>query len=743
MREAFSSALRKADRGSRIAAATIRFFMTSLYPTRRTLLHYKIQGLFVFRNHMQRFLLALLVCSAPVWAAPSSTGELARAHAVLSRLPLHFEANQGQWNSEVRYAARSGGETLFLTAHGPVLANGSRRVDISLVHANRSAAIEPLDRLSTQTNYFVGDRGQWHRNVAEYQRIAYRSVYPGVDIVYYGNQNQLEYDFLLQPGADPRAIRWKFQGADRLQLTDEGDLVVESGGARFVQKRPVIYQQERPIGGHYTLLSRGMVGLRMDAYDHSRPLVVDPVLNYASFLGGGASDTITAMKIDADGRMYVAGYTYNSDLPANLYQAQNNGATDCFVAMVDPRFSGDRSLPSLTYLGGGRDDACTALALDAAGNIFVTGTTTSSDFPLVGNSVQTSLALSTTSSVFQPDAFVAEISVTDGLLYSTYFGGTGSETPHGIALDGSGNMYVIGTTDSSNLPVTGSAYAGVLYGPGDIFLVKLDPHATSPAYASYLGGEDREDGRGIAVGPNGLVYFAASTVSTQFPLAGVSYRSTLVGVENVIIGVMDMNKSGTDSLVYGTYFGGSVLEEVRKIVLDSRGRLLLTGWTLSPDFPTTATAMQASARGLGDAFVARVNPLAPPNSFLEYGTYLGGSDGDVAYDITTDSAGLIYVAGYTLSGDFPVTRDAVQSLFGLGIEAFVVKFDSAVAGPGALLYGSYFGSTGVHVANAVAVDRNGSIYLAGYTTPELQATESAYQTQFAGGYTDGFVMAVK
>jgi hypothetical protein len=687
--------------------------------------------------------MALLVCAVSALTAGGADGDLSRARTMMAQMPLRFEANQGQWSSEVRYAARSGGEAIFLTGRGPVLANASRRVNISLVHANPAPAIEALDRLPTQTNYLVGARTNWHTGVAQYGRVAYRSVYPGIDVVYYANQNQLEYDFVLAPGADPRSIRWQFRGADRLRLTPEGDLLVESGGAHFVQKRPAIYQQDRPVAGHYALLSHGMVEVRLDSYDRAKTLVIDPVLSYASFLGGGATDSINAMKIDSRGRMIVAGYTSNSDLPANLYQAVNLGSTDCFVAVLDPRFSGGASLPALTYLGGGRDDACTALELDSAGNIYVTGTTTSSDFPLAGNSVQTSLHLSTTNTVFQPDTFVAEISLTDGLLYSTYFGGTGADTPRSIGLDRSGNMYVMGTTDSTDLPVTGSAYAGVRWGPSDVFLLKLDPNASSPAYATYIGGEDREDGRGLAVAPNGLVYFAASTFSTQFPLAGASYRNSLLGTENIIIGVMDMTKSGPDSLVYATYFGGSVLEEVRKIALDSRGRLLLTGWTLSPDFPVTATAMQSAPPGSGDAFVARVNPAAPPSAFLEYGTFLGGSDGDVGYDIIPDSSGAIYVAGYTMSRDFPVSRDAVQSLFGVGIEAFVVKLDPAVSGPGALQYGSYFGSTGIHVASALAVAPDGGIYLAGYTTAELQATDTAYQNTFGGGYTDGFVIAVK
>jgi hypothetical protein len=676
-------------------------------------------------------------------AAPASDPNLARARAALAQIPLHFEANQGQWNPEVRYVARSARETFFLTEQGPVLATASHRVDIGLVRSNPAPRIEPLNPLSGKTNYFVGHQANWRPGVTQYARIAYRSVYPGVDVIYYGKANQLEYDLVLQPGADARAIQWKFRGADHLRLTPDGDLEVQSAGAQFVQKRPVLYQQGHAIGGRYTLLGQGRVGVHVDAYDHARELVIDPVLSYGSFLGGGSTDVINAMKIDSKGRMYVAGYTAGNDLPANFMQGGNAGATDCFIAILDTRFSGATSLPILTYLGGGRNDSCTALNLDSAGNIYVTGTTTSSDFPLAGNSVQTTLNLSTTNTVFEPDAFVCEIDPVNGLAYSTYFGGTGAETPSAISVDQNGLIYVLGTTTSADMPVTSSAYQSVQWGPSDIFILKLDPNATSPVYASYLGGEDEEDGRGLAVTPAGLVYFAASTLSQAFPLAGSPYNNTLLGIESVVIGVMDLTQTGSASLVYSTYLGGSVLDEVRKIALDPQGRLLVTGWTLSPDFPTTANAFQTQSSGSGTAFIARVNPSAGAGKFLDYSTYFGGTGGDVAYDIASDANGSIYVAGYTLSKDFPITSDAVQAKFGNGIEAFVAKLNPAVAGRGALQYSSYFGTGGIHVVTGLAVAPNGSIYLAGYTTDQLPVTDNAFQNGFAGGSSDGFVFAVQ
>jgi hypothetical protein len=467
------------------------------------------------------------------------------------------------------------------------------------------------------------------------------------------------------------------------------------------------------------------------------------VLSYGSFLGGASTDIINAMKIDSKGRMYVTGYTAGNDLPANFMQGGNAGTTNCFIAILDTRFSGATSLPILTYLGGGRNDSCTALTLDAAGNIYVTGTTTSSDFPMAGNSVQTSLNLSTTNTVFEPDAFVCEIDPVNGLAYSTYFGGTGAETPSGIAVDQNGLIYVLGTTTSSDMVVTSSAYQSVQWGPSDIFILKLDPNATSPAYASYLGGEDQEDGRGLAVTPSGLVYFAASTLSQAFPVAGPAYNGSLLGIENIVIGVMDLTQTGNSSLVYSTYLGGSVLDEVRKIALDPQGRLLVTGWTLSPDFPTTANAFQSQSSGTGTAFIARVNPSAGPGKFLDYSTYFGGTGGDVAYDIASDANGSIYIAGYTLSKDFPITTDAVQPKFGNGVEAFVAKLNPLVPGHSALQYSSYFGTGGIHVVTGLAVAPNGGIYLAGYTTDQLPVTDNAFQNAFAGGSSDGFAFAVQ
>jgi len=253
------------------------------------------------------FLSVFVVCGASAFAAARSGKAIGEAQSALAGLPLRFEANRGQWNPEVRYAARSGRGALFLTERGPVVANGAHQVRISLVHRNIKARMEPLDRLPGRTDYFVGNREQWHAGVANFARIAHRSVYPGIDVIYYGNCDQLEYDFVLQPHADPRLIRLQFRGADRVSLTGEGDLAVESAGARFVQKRPVIYQQSpgaaphRLVEGRYELLTGGVVGVRLGSYDRSQALVVDPVVSFAEFVGGSSTDVINAVATDAAG----------------------------------------------------------------------------------------------------------------------------------------------------------------------------------------------------------------------------------------------------------------------------------------------------------------------------------------------------------------------------------------------------------------------------------------------------------
>jgi hypothetical protein len=709
---------------------------------------------------------ALFVGAASFLAAagrPSgSDPAVAKAKAALARLPLRFEANRGQMGPAVRYSAHAAGYNLFLTEHGPSLAIPTgqpaapagkgkaaqhfRRVDISLLNANRSPKIEPLDRFQARTDFFLGNRANWRADVPSYGRVRYRSVYPGVDVIYYGNQNQLEYDFVLDPGADPNAIRMKFSGDGHLSLSPEGDLVLESGDARIVQKKPVIYQDDpktsarRLVDGHYTLLGRNIVGLRLEQYDRTRTLVVDPTLTYVSYLGGGGLEQVNAVKLAPNGLLYLAMQVDEAALPADGYDSDITGLTDVWVGVLDTSAQGNFGFIYGTYLGGTNLNIALGIDVDANGVIYLTGSTTSTDFPVTANAFQPTGAGATI------DAFVVMLdpsqSGTASLVYSSFLGGlTGDDIGNGIAVDSNGLVYIIGTTKSSDFPVTANAYAGVIFGDQDAFITQVDPIGGTVLYSTYMGGEDLDYGKAILVGPSGLVYFAASTLSQQFPMAGYSYSGSSFGFQDVIIGVMDLTQSGTPSLVYSTYLGGSGNDDVNAMAFDPNGNILVTGYTLSPDFPVTPDAMQPVNRGNADAFVSVVNPNAPFIAGLVYSTFLGGSHTEVGYGVGADSAGNIYVTGYTLSPDFPIAN-AIESGYPFGIDIFLTEFRPGVAGPAAIRYSTFLGLSSLYVPTALAVGADGTAYIVGYAQVGLTSTYNALQAGGFTGGTNGFLIAV-
>jgi hypothetical protein len=444
------------------------------------------------------------------------------------------------------------------------------------------------------------------------------------------------------------------------------------------------------------------------------------------------------MKMGPNGQLYITGATTTGEMPYidGAYNNLSSGLTDIFLAIMDTTANGNFQLKYFTYLGGGNNDIPLALEVDSNGVAYLAGSTNSINFPMIGNSVQ-----ATGPATFAA-GFVAVIdpSLYGGysLVYSTYFGGTdGNTSVNGIALDSAGFIYLIGTTNATDLPLTTSGYAQVMWGSQDAFLAELDRNSASPVYSTYLGGELTDEGRSIAVGSDGKVYFAASTTSTQFPLEGPSYRQTLQGGVDIIVGVMDMTKVGTPSLVYSTYLGGSDTDEVRKIALDARNNVILTGYTLSTDFPITSDAVQRNAAGNTDVFVAVVNPNDPPR-FLVYSTYFGGTQGEVAYDIKPDSAGNIYFTGYTLSPDL-FTVGAPYPGWGGGIDVFVAAIKPGTPGRAGLLFCTYLGATGTYVGSALVLGSDGSIYVGGYGNVGMPITATGY----AGGVADGFIVVLK
>ncbi len=620
--------------------------------------------------------------------------------------------------------------------------------------ARRQAAIEAEGRAASYSNYFLGRRPrQWRLGVPHFRSVRYRNLYPGVGARFYATGHALEYDLEIAPGADLDAVRLRFDGADALRLTPQGDLEIRAGRHRLVQKKPVAWQPgsqgNQPVSCRYRLLGNKRVAIEAEFYDPRRALVVDPVLVYATYFGTATNDIIIGVRVDAQGMVYIAGYTSSGDLAvtADAAQTGNAGKRDIFVAKLDPRKEGLDALLYFTYLGGSEADTPTAFEVDAAGNVYLTGWTQSTDFPLGGNAPQVNRAGDT-----GQDAFVVKLNPAIpgpfALLFSTYLGGTDSDTGYAIASDASGYIYVAGVTRSEDFPVTEKVLQRGRWGDQDGFVTWLDPNAPEPGsairYSSYIGGEYNDQARAVVALAPGMVALAGETSSTLFHVSGNAWRPSYQGGGDIFVTVLDMNLPEYDALVYSTYLGGSGSEAPRRMMKGRNGQLVLTGYTLSADFPVTDGAFQPAPRRDGQAFVTILDPSRPGEAGLIYSTYFGASGGEVAYDLALDSDGWIYLTGYTLSRDFPVTAQAFQKDFGEGVEAFCAVLDPAAPGDAALKYSTYLGRTGINVGYGIAVGPDGTIYIAGSVQDRnFSVTPGALQSQHAGGLADGFLVALK
>jgi hypothetical protein len=517
-----------------------------------------------------RQLLSSLPVAAPTLARPDAATQ-ARVSRAYGQIPLSFEANRGQADARIDYLARGSGYTLFLTPQEAVLslqqpaATGTDRAPagdvlrMRLVGSNPHAQVLGLDQQAGISNYLVGnDPGRWHTDIANFGKVEYRGVYRGIDVVYYGNQRQLEYDLVVNPGADPRPVKLAFGGA-RMELDARGDLVLHAAGGDVVEHAPVLYQEidgvRHAVSGRYVLKGNGQVGFEVGAYDHTRPLVIDPVLAYSS------------------------------------------------------------------YLGGNRDDKGYGIAVDGAGNAYLTGYTASTSFP-----TKSPLQPGNASPAGPPDAFVAKLNA-DGsaLVYSTYLGGRGGEQGEGIAVDGLGNAYVTGYTQSSNFPTVNALQSAFGGGFSDAFVAKLNAAGNALLYSTYLGGSSEEDFTNndgdIAVDGLGNAYVTGYTKSSNFPSKD-AVQGNLDGTQNAFVTKLDTTRSGADSLAYSTYLRGTYFGY--GIAVDAGGNAYVTG-SAGTNLPTTPGAFQAQPPGgSGGAFVTKLKAAGPG---LVYSTYLGGSGG--------------------------------------------------------------------------------------------------------------------
>ncbi len=674
--------------------------------------------------------------------------------AAYGRLPLSFEANTGQTDAQVRFLARGPGYTLFLTGNEAVLslpaagrAAADRFLRMRMMGANANAVARGGEELPGSTNYLIGnDPKQWRTNVPSYARVTYAGVYPGVDLVYYGNQSgQLEYDFVVAPGADPSpiALEVAVDGVRRssrgqrepLRIAADGDLLVKAGSGDIRVHKPLVYQyasgdesSERLVrDGRFVLLAANQVGFSFGPYDHSRALIVDPVLTYSTYLGGTSGDQGLSIAVDSAGNAYVTGAAGSTDFPTvNPLQPTHVGGGHAFVAKMNAAGS---ALVYSTYLGGSLNESGNGIAVDTAGNAYVTGQTTSSDFPTV-NPVQP------TNPFDNGAAFVAKLNAAgSALVYSTYLGGVtnGGTVARSIAVDSAGNSYVTGVTYNTDFPTVNPLQAANLAPPGAItgFVAKYNVAGSALIYSTYLGGSgvtEQELVNGIAADASGNAYVTGATHSVDFPTAN-ALQPVCAGCPGVSDAfVTKINATGS-AFVYSTFLGGSEEDTGLGIAADSSGNAYVTGITTSSDFPTMNPLQAANRGNPGNVFVTKLNAAG---SALVYSTYLGGSGSDQANAIAVDAAGRAYVAGRTTSADFP-TVNAVQAtkLGGAGnTEAFVANLDAAGS---ALLYATYLGGTGGDYAFGIAVDSAGSAYVTGYTASIDFPTASPFQPNNNGG----------
>ncbi len=773
-------------------------------------------------------ILAALVSPLPGFvraatAVPAAAGSPSRSIlAHTDAVPLAFEPNRGQTDPRVRFLAHAGGSTIFLTERGIVIASTRpattalaprSRVLAQAGHAHATsgqikesvvqllpigAATQPRivasNRLPGIVNYLIGHRSE--TNIPTYAAVTYQNIYPGIDLAIQGSRTGFEYRWIVRPGADVSKIALRIEGTKRLALDAGGDVRMQTALGVMLQQRPALYQtvagQRQTVQGGFRLAG-STLRLWVGRHNAHLPLVIDPAivtstqtLLYSTYLGGSSYETGSGIAVNAAGDAFIAGYTDSTDFPicpdnsgmhaycsthagSPVQSMFGGGTTDAFVAELDP--TGTQLIFS-TYLGGTGQDSGAGIVLDAAGDVFVTGGTASTDFPICPDSGGTHAYCSThagspVQSMFgggATDAFVAELNPTGTqLIYSTYLGGSSREVGLGIALDSMGDAFITGTTSSTDFPVcpdnagthaycashSGSAVQSTFVGGSggtDAFVTGLNPTGTAFIYSTYLGGSSIGDsGQGIAVDAAGDAYVTGWTDSTAFPICpdnGGTHAYCASHAGNPVQSafgaglaafITELNSTGTE-LIYSTYLGGSRSDLGFGIVLDAAGDAFVVGWTVSTDFPVcpdnggsaaycashAGSPAQSTNAGGDDAFVAELNATGTK---LIYSTYLGGSGKDQGFGIALDAAGDAYVTGYTLSSNFPVcpssgsycassTGSPVQSTSAGGEDVFVTELNSTGM---SLIYSTYLGGSSDEEGNGIALDAADDAFVTGYT----------------------------
>jgi beta-propeller repeat-containing protein/Big-like domain-containing protein len=693
---------------------------------------------------MKRISLCLCVVSTLIGLGGGEAGAAVRPAALdFGKRPLVFEENRGQTDARVKLLARADGYGLFLTASEAVLVlRDGPPLSLRWEAARPAPRVSGERELPGRSHYLLGnDPARWRTGIPSYEKVRYQGLYPGIDLVFYGNPRQLEYDFEIAPGADPGKVRLAVEGADRMEIDPAGDLVLNLGGGEVRLKKPVSHQEiagaRREVASRWRRSGDGRLGFDLGAYDSARPLVIDPVLVYSTFLGGSDTDFGNAVAADRAGNAYITGWTLSADFPStgDLRPHGRTGFTDAFVTKLDPR----GALVYSVYLGGSGPDTAYAIAAGSAGEAYVTGRTASEDFPAVN-------PLPPRQQGGSWNVFVAKLAPNgSSLLYSTRLGGSDIDEGHGIAVDPAGYAYVTGHTFSNDFPSVNalSSSLGGFLRP-DAFVAKLSPGGSSLVYSTYLGGTGWDQGKAIAVDAMGRAWVTGITESGDFPAAGAVTRSYKGGTDGFVAA---LGPSGSP-LILSTFLGGGFYDAPEGVAVDRAGNAYVAGRTYSPDFPTVA-ALQPQFHGSApynlpfDAFVSK---LAPTGA-LVYSTFLGGAWSDEATGIAVDWTGSAYVTGTTLSPDFPLKNPLpiqcrpLQSPPGSCSSAFLARLSPAGS---ELLFSTFLDFAnfrGLFGLPVVAVDPLGYAYAVGTVSAENTGLPllSSWQPSLAGD-VDAFIL---
>ena len=627
--------------------------------------------------------------------------------ATPSETRVRFEENRGQWDERIRFRARASEATVLIT--NDAMISMPSGVTLRLADATPSAPRGERE-LATKSNFFIGnDATKWRTGVRNFESV--RATWrPGVDIVWHGSEGHIEYDLEVAAGVDATKLALIVDDADDIAGDDTLEMLTAAG--RFVQSPPRVVQAGRELHARY-VREQNALRFALDGYDAAEPLLVDPVILYSTYLGGSDSNSVSDIAIDASGNAYVTGRTLSTDFPTkNPVQSTYAGAGDAFVTKLD---STGTALVYSTYLGGSDDDDGIAIAIDASGHAYVTGLAISDDFPMKNpfDSVAGG----------NGKPFVAQLDASGALVYSTYLGGSTDDTATDIAVDASGDAYITGTTYSSDFP-TKNPIQSALKGVTNAFLTKLNASGSALVYSTFLGGSAVEIGYGVALDASNNAYVVGQTGSSDFPTV-TPFQSTLRGTYDAF--VTKVNAAGS-ALVFSTYFGGNSggsggYDTSSAVAVDSSGDVYFAGTTYTSDFPTK-NAAQTTAAGADDGFVA---VLDSTGTSLVFSTYLGGADNDEALALALDAAGKVTVVGQTASNDFP-TLNPFQLVNDGNTDAFVASYDAS----GALLYSSFLGGSKLDTADAVALDVNGGVYVAGATISTDFPIKGAFESTTLG-----------